>query len=141
MPLQKITPFLWFDKQAADAANFYCSVFSNSKILYSNPMVTSFELEGLQISAINGGPKFKLDEAFSFVISCENQEEIDYYWNALTQNGEESMCGWLKDQYGLSWQVIPSILPDLMSDPLRSDRVIQAFLKMRKFNIQALLDA
>lgn len=119
MPLQKITPFLWFDHEAQKAAEFYTSVFPNSKILHSNQLVTSFELEGFQISAINGGPKFKLDEAFSLVISCNSKEEIDYYWKALTLNGEESMCGWLKDQFDLSWQVVPSFLPDLMIDSHR----------------------
>lgn len=142
MAIQKITPFLWFDNCAADAAAFYCTVFKNSRIITSNSLVTAFELEGLQINALNGGPKFKLDEAFSFVISCDTQEEIDYYWSTLTADGgEESMCGWLKDKYGLSWQVVPAILGKLMSNPEKSQNVINAFLKMRKFDIQALLDA
>lgn len=142
MAIQKITPFLWFNTEAADAANFYLTVFKNSHILASNPWVTSFELEGLTINALNGGPKFKLDEAFSFSISCDTQEEIDYYWDKLTADGgEESMCGWLKDKFGLSWQVVPSILGQLMSDPDRGQRVMNAFLKMRKFDIQKLLDA
>lgn len=141
MAIQKITPFLWFDKEAADAAAFYITVFKNSRIISTNPMVTSFELEGLQIAALNGGPKFKLNEAFSLSISCDTQEEIDYYWNTLTEGGEESMCGWLKDKFGLWWQVVPSVLPKLMGDPNRGPRVIDAFLKMRKFDIAALENA
>lgn len=142
MALQKITPFLWFDNQAADAANFYVSVFKNSRIITSNPMVTSFELEGLQVSALNGGPMYKLSPAFSFYISCDTQEEIDYYWDALLAGGgHESKCGWLVDKFGLSWQVIPSILPKLMSDPARMQKTVDAFMKMTKFNIQQLLDA
>ena|ERR1700740_1759552 len=141
MKLHKITPFLWFNTEAADATNFYLTIFKNSKILSSNPMVTSFELEGLQISAINGGPTFKLTEAFSLMISCDTQEEIDYYWNKLTEGGEESRCGWLKDKFGLSWQVVPSILPDLMSNPATAQNVMQAFLKMKKFDIETLIHA
>jgi predicted 3-demethylubiquinone-9 3-methyltransferase (glyoxalase superfamily) len=141
MKLQKITPFLWFEKGAEEAAKFYVSVFKNGKILSSNPMVTSFELEGLNISILNGGPQFKLSEAFSLCISCEDQEEIDYYWNKLTEGGKESMCGWLVDKYGVSWQVIPSILPKLMSDPEKGQHVIQAFLKMKKFDIEKLKQA
>ena len=142
MKLQKITPFLWFNTEAADAANFYITVFKNAKILSSNPMVTAFELEGLQISALNGGPTFKLNESFSLMISCENQEEIDYYWNKLTADGgQESQCGWLKDKFGLSWQVVPSILPELMSNPATAQNVTQAFMKMKKFDIAALKKA
>ncbi len=141
MALQKITPFIWFEKEAADAAQFYTTVFKNSRIVSSNPIVTVFELEGLQISAINGGPVYKLTPAFSLSISCDTQEEIDYYWNTLTAGGQESMCGWLVDKFGLSWQVVPSILGKLMNDPERSQKVIGAFMKMKKFNIQALLDA
>lgn len=141
MALQKITPFIWFEKEAADAAQFYTTVFKNSRIVSSNPIVTVFELEGLQISAINGGPVYKLTPAFSLSISCDTQEEIDYYWNTLTEGGQESMCGWLVDKFGLSWQVVPSILGKLMNDPERSQKVIGAFMKMKKFNIQALLDA
>ncbi|HEY1040389.1 MAG TPA: VOC family protein [Bacteroidia bacterium] len=139
MKLQKITPFLWFNTEAADAANFYITVFKNAKILSSNPMVTAFELEGLQISALNGGPTFKLNESFSLMISCDNQEEIDYYWNKLTADGgQESQCGWLKDKFGLSWQVVPSILPELMSNPATAQNVMQAFMKMKKFDIATL---
>lgn len=142
MKLQKITPFLWFNSGGEEAAKFYCTVFKNSKIITSNPMVTSFDLEGLNISILNGGPMFKLNESFSLMISCDTQEEIDYFWNTLTADGgEESQCGWLKDKYGVSWQVVPSILPQLMSDPAKSQKVIQAFLKMKKFDIETLMKA
>lgn len=142
MKVQKITPFLWYESQASDAARFYCSVFKNSRIISSNHLVTQFELEGLQISAMNGGPIFKLTEAFSFFVSCDTQEEIDYYWDAFTKDGgQESMCGWCKDKFGLSWQIIPSVLPELMNDPVRGPRVMQAFLKMKKFDIETLLKA
>ena len=136
-----IYPCIWFDSQAADAAKFYCSVFKDSKILDTSPLVTNFQVNGSKIMALNGGPQFKPDEAFSLVVNCDTQEEIDYYWNKLTEGGEESMCGWLKDKYGISWQIVPSILGKLMSDPNKGPRVIEAFLKMRKFDIQTLLDA
>jgi predicted 3-demethylubiquinone-9 3-methyltransferase (glyoxalase superfamily) len=141
---QKITPFLWFDNQALEAANFYCSIFKNSKVLNASPMVVTFELEGQKFMAINGGPKFQFTEAISFFVDCESQEEVDELWNKLTANGgAESMCGWLKDRYGLSWQIIPNTLVELMSDkdPAKSQRVMQAILKMRKINVQALKDA
>jgi predicted 3-demethylubiquinone-9 3-methyltransferase (glyoxalase superfamily) len=141
MKMQKITPFLWFDNQAAEAAKFYTGVFRNSKVLSSNPMVTHLVLEDQQILLLNGGPIFKLSEAFSFSVMCETQEEIDYYWDKLTEGGEESQCGWLKDKYGLSWQIVPSILPDLLGDPTKAERVTQAFMQMKKFNIAKLLSA
>lgn len=141
MALQKITPFLWFDTQAANAAAFYATIFPNSKVSSSNPLITTFVLDGLQIIAMNGGPQFKLDEAFSLVIYCDTQEEIDYYWDKLTEGGTPSRCGWLKDKFGLSWQVVPSILPELMGDPERSQRVMDAFLKMTKFDVKTLLEA
>lgn len=141
MAIQKIMPFLWFNNEAAEAAAFYITVFPNSRIVQSNPMVTQFELEGMQVAALNGGPMFKLSEAFSFVINCDTQEEIDYYWNVLTKDGEESRCGWLKDKFGLSWQVVPSILGKLLSDPEKAPRVTQAFMQMSKFEIDKLLNA
>jgi len=136
-----IYPCLWFDGQAKAAADFYCSVFKNSKVLNESPIVVNFELNGRKFMGLNGGPKFKFNEAVSFVVECETQEEIDHYWNLLTKGGEESMCGWLKDKFGVSWQIIPAILGKLMSDPSRSQRVIDAFLKMRKFDIETLLKA
>ena len=139
---QKITPFLWYDNNAKEAAEFYVSVFENSRIIGHNPMVSTFELEGIQFHAMNGGPKYKLNESFSLSVMCDTQEEIDYYWNIFTKDGgEESMCGWLKDKFGLSWQIIPSILPGLMSDPDKRDRVVKAFLQMKKFDIEKLKQA
>lgn len=132
---------LWFDGQAKEAAEFYCSVFENSKITSENPMMVTFELNGRKIMGLNGGPQFKFNEAASLFVSCENQEEIDYYWIKLTEGGEESMCGWLKDKFGFSWQIVPSILGKLISDPEKGQRVVQAFLQMKKFNIQTLLNA
>jgi predicted 3-demethylubiquinone-9 3-methyltransferase (glyoxalase superfamily) len=141
MAIQKITPFLWFDNQAAEAAKFYKTVFKNSSIISENPMVTVFELEGLQIMAINGGTHYKLTEAFSFVITCEDQAEIDYYWNKLGEGGSEQQCGWLKDKFGLSWQVVPRILSQLMNDPAKSENVVKTFMQMKKFDIQKLMEA
>ncbi|HMR42936.1 MAG TPA: VOC family protein [Saprospiraceae bacterium] len=136
-----ISPCLWFDGRAQEAAAFYCSVFKNSKILSDTPMVVTFELDGKKFMGLNGGPHFQFTEAVSFVVDCDTQEEIDYYWHKLTEGGSESQCGWLKDKFGLSWQIVPSILPTLMSDPERSGRVMQAFLKMKKFDIETLLNA
>lgn len=136
-----IYPCLWFDGNALQAATFYCSVFKDSKIISSNPIVVIFELGGKKFMGLNGGPKFKFNESVSFVVDCETQEEIDHYWNTLTEGGEESMCGWLKDKFGLSWQIVPTILGQLMSDPTRADRVMEAFLNMRKFEIKKLLEA
>jgi predicted 3-demethylubiquinone-9 3-methyltransferase (glyoxalase superfamily) len=136
-----IYPCLWFDGQAREAADFYCSVFKNSKITAENPMVVTFELNGKEFMGLNGGPHFKFNEAVSFVISCKDQEEIDYYWEKLTAGGSESQCGWLKDKFGVSWQVVPSILGQLMSDPARSQRVVQAFMQMKKFDIEKLMNA
>ncbi len=141
---QKITPFLWFDTQALEAANFYCSIFKNSKIVHASPMVVTFELEGQKFLAINAGPKFKFTEAISLFVDCESQAEVDELWTKLTADGgAESMCGWLKDKYGLSWQIIPNTLVELMSDKdqAKSQRVMQAILKMKKINVQALKDA
>ena len=133
-----IYPCLWFDGQAKAAAEFYCSVFKNAKILSDTPMVVTFELNGKKFMGLNGGPKFKFTEAVSFVVECETQEEIDNYWSRLTEGGQESMCGWLKDKFGLSWQIVPSILGKLMSDPERAPRVMQVFMQMKKFDIEKL---
>lgn len=138
---EPIYPCLWFDGKAKEAASFYCSVFTNSKILSENPMVVIFELNGKKFMGLNGGPQFKFNEAVSFVVNCEDQKEIDHFWEKLTEGGEESMCGWLKDKYGVSWQIVPAILGKLMSDPEKAPRVIEAFLKMRKFDIEKLLQA
>lgn len=138
---KQIYSCLWFDGQAKEAADFYCSIFKDSKITAENPIVVTFEINGTKFMALNGGPQFKFDEAVSFVVDCETQEEIDYYWDKLTEGGVESMCGWLKDKFGVSWQIVPSILGKLMSDPEKGGRVIQAFMKMKKFDIAALKNA
>ncbi len=135
----KIYPCLWFDGQAKAAVTFYCGIFPNSKITSENPMVINFELNGKKFMGLNGGPHFKFNEALSFVIPCETQEEIDYYWNNLTADGgNESMCGWLKDKFGLSWQVVPNILGELLSNPEKGQRAMEALLKMQKLDIEKL---
>ncbi|MGH2667031.1 VOC family protein [Flavobacterium sp.] len=136
-----IYPCLWFDGQANEAAVFYCSVFKEAKITAENPMVTTFEVKGQKFMCLNGGPMFKFNEAVSFVVDCETQEEIDYYWNRLTEGGEESQCGWLKDKFGVSWQIVPTVLEQLLSDPDKSQRVVEAFMKMKKFDIETLVNA
>lgn len=139
---REIYPCLWFDGQAQAAAEFYCSVFKNSKIKSASPMVVDFEINGKKFLGLNGGPHFKFNESISFVIDCEDQAEVDYYWNKLTADGgQEGNCGWLKDQFGVSWQVVPAILPKLLSDPEKAPRVVQAFMKMKKFDIAALENA
>ena len=135
-------PCLWFDGQAKAAADFYCTIFPNSKVINNSGMVVHFELNGQFFMGLNGGNKFQFNEAVSFVIPCDNQEEIDHYWYKLiADGGEESMCGWCKDKFGLSWQVVPKALGQLMSDPEKGQRVVQAFMKMRKFDIEALQNA
>ncbi len=138
---KQIYPCLWFDGQAKVAALYYCSVFKNSKIISENPMVVIFELNETKFMALNGGPQYKFSPANSYVISCDTQEEIDHYWEKLGEGGEHSQCGWLDDQFGVSWQVVPSILGELVSHPEKSQRVIAAFMQMKKFDIQTLLDA
>lgn len=139
-----IYPCLWFDGNAKQAAEFYCSVFKNSKIITDTPMVVIFELNGKKFMGLNGGPHFKFNEAVSFVIDCEDQKEVDYYWNSLlADGGQESMCGWLKDKFGMSWQVVPVIISQLIGNPDRqkAERAMQALLKMKKLEIQKLQDA
>ncbi len=137
-----IYPCLWFDGQLAKtAADFYCEVFPNSKILSINPFVVIFELNGKKFMGLNGGPEYKFTEAVSFVVSCETQEEIDYYWNKLTEDGQEGKCGWLKDKFGISWQIVPTILGKLMSDPIKAPKVMYAFMQMKKFEIEKLINA
>ena len=140
---KQLYPCLWFNTGAKEAADFYCSIFPNSKILNASPIVVNFELNGTHFMALNEKSKqFPFNESVSFVIPCEDQAEIDHYWNSLTADGgAESMCGWCKDKYGVSWQVVPVILGKLMSDPEKAPRVIQAFMKMKKFDIEALLKA
>jgi predicted 3-demethylubiquinone-9 3-methyltransferase (glyoxalase superfamily) len=153
---QKITPFLWFDSDAEEAANLYVSIFKNSKILEvarygaSGPgpkgsvMTIKFQLEGQQLIALNGGPHYKLTEAFSLAVDCESQQEVDDLWTKLIAGGgAPSQCGWLKDRFGLSWQIVPSILPTLLmdKDPGKSSRVMQAMLRMTKIDIATLKQA
>ena len=153
--MQKITPFLWFDKNAEEAVNFYTSVFKDSKIgkvaRYGDAgpepkgsvMTATLTLFGQEFIFINGGPQFKFTEAISFVVNCESQQEIDEYWEKLSEGGEKSRCGWLKDKFGLSWQIVPTILGKLMADEdqEKAKRVMQAMLKMDKLNIDALQNA
>jgi predicted 3-demethylubiquinone-9 3-methyltransferase (glyoxalase superfamily) len=155
--MQKITPFFWFDDQAEGAVNFYTSVFKNSKVgrifrsskdaaektgrPVGSVLTIEFEIEGQKFVALNGGPLFKFNESISFVINCETQEEVDYFWGKLTADGgEESACGWLKDKFGVSWQVVPTVLIDMLhdSDQEKSGRVMQAMLQMKKIDIKTL---
>jgi len=139
---KQMYPCLWFDGQARAAADFYCTIFPHSKIVNDSGMVVNFELNGQFFRGLNGGDMFKFNEAVSFVIPCKDQEEIDHYWcKLIAGGGQESQCGWCKDKYGLSWQVIPAILGELMADPEKGQRVLQAFMKMKKFNIEALKNA
>jgi len=156
---QKITPFLWFDDKAEEAAKFYTSIFKNSKIgdivRYDEEaakptgrppgtvMVVDFQLDGQEFVALNGGPVFTFTEAVSFVVNCENQEEVDYFWSKLSSGGEESRCGWLKDKFGLSWQVVPTVLPKMLQDKdaARAKRVMHAMLQMDKIDIATLKKA
>jgi predicted 3-demethylubiquinone-9 3-methyltransferase (glyoxalase superfamily) len=158
MPIasQTITPCLWFDTEAEEAANFYCSVFDNSRITYvsrygeeghevhgklaGSVMVVQFELGGQKFIAMNGGPQFKFDEAVSFQIHCADQKEVDYYWEKLTEGGTEVACGWLKDKFGLCWQVVPAVLYEMLTDKdyAASQRVMKAFMQMKKYDIAAL---
>ncbi|HMI64238.1 MAG TPA: VOC family protein [Puia sp.] len=134
-------PCLWFDGQAKAAAEYYCSIFKNSRITAENSIVVNFELNGYKFMGLNGGPKYKFTPATSFVIECETQEEIDYYWKKLGEGGRYDQCGWLDDKFGFSWQVVPAVLHQLMADPEKAPRVIEAFMKMSKFDIKTLIDA
>ena len=150
--MQKITPFLWFDDKAEEAMDLYVSLFKHSKILSvvrygdagpgpkGSVMTARFQLEGQDFVALNGGPHFKFTEAVSFVVNCESQEEVDYFWGKLSEGGQESQCGWLKDKYGLSWQIVPTILVALLQDQdaEKSQRVMKAMLQMKKIDIPAL---
>lgn len=136
-----IYPCLWFDGLAQVEAEFYCTIFKNSKILSQNPMVTIFELNNTRFMALNGGPQYKFSPANSYVVTCDTQEEIDHYWEKLGEGGIYNCCGWLDDKFGVSWQIVPAILSELMSNPSTASKVTQAFMRMKKFNIQELLDA
>jgi len=133
---------LWFDGQAEEAAKYYCTVFKNSKITQVTPMVVTFELNGNKFLGLNGGPQFKFDEAISLMINCDSQEEIDYYWDTfLNDGGTESVCGWLKDKFGLSWQIVPSNIGELMATPERAKRVMDAVMKMKKLDMKKMEEA
>jgi predicted 3-demethylubiquinone-9 3-methyltransferase (glyoxalase superfamily) len=150
--MQKITPFLWFDHQAEEAANFYTSIFKNSRILNisrygeggpgpeGTVMTVTFQLNGQEFTALNGGPIFKFTEAISFFVHCETQDEVDELWEKLSEGGEEGQCGWLKDKYGVSWQIIPTALMEMLQDKNaeKSKRVMEAMLQMRRIDIKAL---
>jgi predicted 3-demethylubiquinone-9 3-methyltransferase (glyoxalase superfamily) len=159
--MQKIAPCLWFDTQAEEAAKFYTGIFRNSKIvrvtrygevgreIHGKPpgsvMVVAFELDGQAFTALNGGPLFKFNEAISLQVNCEKQDEVDYFWKKLSEGGDEKaqQCGWLKDKYGVSWQIVPTILPELLGDPdsEKSQRAMQAMLQMKKLDIEKLKQA
>lgn len=155
--IHPITPCLWFDHEAEEAAKFYTSLFKDSKlesiIRYTKEgfehhgqkegtvQTVSFQINGQPFMALNGGPYFKINEAISFQVFCDTQEEIDHYWATLTEGGQEINCGWLTDKFGVTWQIVPSILPKLLSDPLRAERVTKAFMQMIKFDIKTLEEA
>lgn len=153
--MQKITPFLWFDGQAEEAMNFYTSIFKNSKVLNvsrygeagpgpaGTVMAATFELDGVQFSVLNGGPEYKFTEAISFLVNCKDQKEVDELWAKLTEGGEEGPCGWLKDKFGVSWQIVPTALGEMLSDPdpARAGRVVEAMLKMKKIEVPVLQQA
>jgi len=157
--IQRITPSFWFDRQAEEAAKYYTSIFPNSSMgrisrygkegyeIHQMPagtvLTVDFTLDGQKFSALNGGPLFTFNESISFIVSCKDQQELDYYWDRLKEGGDErsQQCGWLKDKFGVSWQVVPAILPQLMDDPARSGRVMTALLKMKKLDIKQLEEA
>ena len=156
MPKQKISPFLWFDHQAEEAANFYVSIFKNSRIHGAarydeeaskasgqpkgSVMTVAFELDGQEFTALNGGPMFKFTEAISLVVHCETQAEVDHFWEKLSAGGQEVQCGWLKDKFGVSWQVVPTLLPEMLQDkdPAKAKRVMAAMLQMKKLSMPEL---
>ena len=153
--MPKVSPFLWFDTQAEEAANFYTSIFKNSKMVKitrhgeagpgpkGSVMMAVFILDGQEFTALNGGPLFKFTEAISFLVNCKTQDEVNHFWAKLSEGGEESRCGWLKDKFGLSWQIIPGILGEMLNDPdpQKAKRVMEAMLKMKKIDVAGLKKA
>jgi predicted 3-demethylubiquinone-9 3-methyltransferase (glyoxalase superfamily) len=157
--MQKITPCLWFDKNAEEAVKFYTSIFKNSKILNvsryteagydvhrmpaGSVLTVEFKLDGQRFTALNGGPVFKFNEAISFQVGCDSQEEVDYYWDKVSEGGDKNaqQCGWLKDKFGVSWQIVPKILGELLKDGKKADKVMQALLQMKKLDIKRLQEA
>ena len=140
---QKITPFLWFDGQAEEAARFYASIFKKSKIVRVTPMYAAFQLEDQEFIALNGGPQFSFTPAISFFVRCKTQKEVDFFWEKLSDGGETLQCGWLRDRFGLSWQIVPSVLGELLedADEEKAERVMDALLKMTKLDISKLKKA
>ncbi|MCB0839680.1 MAG: VOC family protein [Bacteroidetes bacterium] len=136
---QKITPYLWYDNQAKEAATFYCSLFENSQIISDSDLIVEFELDGMRLVGLNGGPQFKFTEAVSLLVLCEDQDEVDYFWNAFTQNGgKESRCGWCKDKYGFSWQIVPKRFMEMMKTgtPDQVKRVMSVLMPMNKLIVE-----
>jgi predicted 3-demethylubiquinone-9 3-methyltransferase (glyoxalase superfamily) len=138
---QTIYPCIWLDGKAKAAAEFYCTAIPNSSIISENPFAVVFMLNGSKFMALNGGPEYIITEGISIVISCNTQEEIDLYWERLTEGGQEGKCGWLKDKFGVSWQIVPAVLGKLMNDPDKAPRVMYAFMQMKKLDIAKLVDA
>jgi len=138
--MQKITPFLWYNDNAQEAMNFYLSIFKNGKVVHVGDQTVSFELEGQRFIGLNGGPVFTFSPAVSFLVNCETQAEVDDFWERLSDGGEQGRCGWLKDKFGLSWQIVPSILPEMLDDddPVKAQSVIDAMMQMNKLDIAAL---
>ena len=148
--IQKITPFLWFDGRAEEAAEYYTSIFENSRVVISSRLQTgpgagasiiSFELAGQGFTALDGGPMFRFSPAISFVVNCETQDEVDHFWDRLSEDGEQDRCGWVRDKFGVSWQIVPAVLTDFMSDASKSGKVMEALLQMQKLDIRQLQDA
>src|SRR5882762_2842582 len=141
--MQKIVPFLWFDGKAEEAARFYVSIFKNSKVLSATPMSVTFQLEGQPFYALNGGPQYRFTPAISLFVNCDTQQEVDELWNKLSAGGSDEQCGWLKDKYGLSWQIIPTVLGKLLNDKNahKANAAMQAMLKMKKIDIKGLQQA
>jgi predicted 3-demethylubiquinone-9 3-methyltransferase (glyoxalase superfamily) len=137
----KLFPCLWFNDQAKTAAAYYCSVFKNSKLISENPMAIIFELNDTKFMALNGGPQYQFSAANSYVVTCDTQDEIDHYWEKLGDGGVYNRCGWLTDKFGVSWQIVPSILGKLMNDPEKAPKVMYAFMQMTKFDIEKLMNA
>ncbi len=139
MKSSQLYPCLWFDGQAKEAATYYCSIFESSRILSENPMAVIFELNENKFMALNGGPEYQFSPATSFVVQCETQAEIDHYWTQLGEGGKYNKCGWLTDKFGVSWQIVPSILGKLISKPNKAPKAMYSFIQMKKFYISAIL--
>ena len=139
MEISPVYPCLWFDGNAIEAVEFYCSIFPDSKIVSQNPFVVIFHIKNTKFMALNGGPEYKFNGAISFVVNCNNQQEIDYFWEKLSSGGQIGKCGWLQDKFGVSWQIVPTILGKLMNNPDKAPKVMFEFMQMTKFDIEKLL--